>query len=96
MSSKGGHLATQRMPPPLLFKGYCSKLSIKFKIQDGARRALGGLKGCRCVFLGIYNYVKEILYMWIKGMAWTCGTECLSLTNCAGRMRSSACSVKTF
>ena len=22
-SSKGGHWATQRMPPPLLFKGYC-------------------------------------------------------------------------
>ena len=68
-SSKGGHLATQRMPPPLLFKGYCSQLSIKLKIQDGARRALGGLKGCRCVFLVIFKYVKEILYMWIKVMA---------------------------
>ena len=69
ISSKRGHLATQRMPPLLLFKSYCSKLSIKLKIQDGARRALGGLKGCRCVFLVIYNYIKEILYMWIKVMA---------------------------
>ena len=34
--------------------------------------------------------------MWTKVMAYTCGTECLSLTNCARRMRSSACSVKTF
>ena len=68
-SSKGGHLATQRMPLPLLFKGYCSKLSIKLKIQDGARRVLGGLKGCRCIFSVIYKYVKEILYMWIKVMA---------------------------
>ena len=68
-SSKGGHLATQRMPLPLLFKGYCSKLSIKLKIQDSAPRALGGPKGCRCIFLVIYKYVKVNLYMWIKVMA---------------------------
>ena len=48
---------------------YCSKLSIKLKIQDGARRALGGLKGCRCIFLVIFTCVKEMLYMWIKVMA---------------------------
>ena len=40
-SSDRRHWGAQRMPPPLLFKGYCSQLSIKLKIQDGARRGLG-------------------------------------------------------
>ena len=32
---------SQRIPPPPIVLGYCSQLSIKLKIQDGARRALG-------------------------------------------------------
>ena len=50
ISTEGRHWGTQRMPPPPIVLGYCSQLSIKLKIQDGARRRLGDFV--------TYEYVK--------------------------------------
>ena len=62
------------------FKGcrrrYCFKaivLSCQSKIQDGglARRAPKRTRN-----LVTYEYVKVNLYMWMKVITYTCGTEC--------------------